>query len=196
MNQAEKIKWSEKTIQRGIVMQMFKGALAIVPNCSWTGDECDLLIIDKSMRIIDVEIKISRADFKADAKKEKWLCRWDPKTDKIEDYGKRELLKPRSWPPKVWKHYYAMPRAIWDDSLLASMPNGSASGILLLDAHPRTGELMITCKKLCKCNRQADKITPEDALDIARLAALRMRETYRKMESLQDQINNNKTVAK
>jgi len=43
----------------------------IVPNVSWGFNihECDLLIVRKSGYAIEVEIKISKSDFKADFKK-------------------------------------------------------------------------------------------------------------------------------
>ena len=44
-------------------------ALVMVPNCYWTGDECDLLVVRNDLRLVDVEVKISRSDLKADAGK-------------------------------------------------------------------------------------------------------------------------------
>lgn len=68
--------WSEHAIARALVRQTFnRKYLVVVPNCNWTGHECDLLVVTENLRIIDVEIKISRADLKADAKKEKWWHR-------------------------------------------------------------------------------------------------------------------------
>jgi hypothetical protein len=68
--------WSERLIARAIALQTFKRRyLMAVPNCNWTGHECDLLVVTDNLRIIDVEVKISRADLKADAKKEKWWHR-------------------------------------------------------------------------------------------------------------------------
>ena len=64
--------WSEQLIARTLARQTFeKKNLVIVPNCNWTGNECDLLVVTPDLRIIDVEVKISRSDLKADTKKNK-----------------------------------------------------------------------------------------------------------------------------
>jgi len=147
-----------------------------VPNCNWTGYECDVLAVTSDLRIIDIEVKVSRADFKVDAKKDKWWHRqfghYDPET---RGYVTPEPIH-RPWPPKVWKHYYAIPRAIWSDDLfpLAASP---ASGVLLLDEpNPErpSGPLRIDCVRRSTPNRDASRLTPQQAIDVARLANLRM----------------------
>ena len=63
--------WSEEKIATTLARQIFqRKCLVVVPNCSWTGDECDLLAVTKDLRVIDVEVKISRSDYRADAKKD------------------------------------------------------------------------------------------------------------------------------
>lgn len=70
------IKWSESNIARALALQVFaRKYLVMVPNCNWTGYECDLLAVAPDLRIVDIEVKISRADLKADAKKDKWWHR-------------------------------------------------------------------------------------------------------------------------
>ena len=65
--------WSEHVIAREIANQtLAKKCVVLVDNCNWTGYECDVLAVTTDLRIIDVEVKISRADLKADAKKNKW----------------------------------------------------------------------------------------------------------------------------
>ena len=59
--------WTERSIGGLVVRQLFQRRVLAVPNCCWTGSECDLLVIAPCLRIIDVEIKISRADLRADA---------------------------------------------------------------------------------------------------------------------------------
>lgn len=62
------MKWTEKTIARALAQQTFnRKYLVVVPNCNWTGYEADILAVTENLRLIDVEIKISRADLKADA---------------------------------------------------------------------------------------------------------------------------------
>jgi hypothetical protein len=65
------VKWSEYNIARAIALQtLARKCVVLVDNCNWTGHECDVLGVTTDLRIIDVEVKISRADLKADAKKD------------------------------------------------------------------------------------------------------------------------------
>ena len=125
-----------------------------------------MLVVEKKLRIIDVEIKISRADLKADAKKDKWWI--------TRPWSRRHIAaEPRRWPDKVWKHYYVMPKAIWEAKLLADI--NEASGVILLEQDSRfTGGLRIDVIRPAKPNRDAKPICPADAIDLARLASLRM----------------------
>jgi hypothetical protein len=166
MSKQPTFKWTEQNIGRAIAYQFFKRSVVIVPNCHWTGHEADLLVVHKDLRIIDIEIKISRQDLKADLTKDKW---W-----KSRPWSRRHLPKERrAWPDKVWKHYYAMPAEIWDDKLLAFIPE--TSGVLLVRQDGRyDGGVYIWAKKPAKPCREAKPITPADAVDIARLASLRM----------------------
>lgn len=195
--------WSETAIARALVRQTFnRKYLVVVPNCNWTGHECDLLVVTENLRIIDVEIKISRADLKADAKKEKWWCRerigsWPSVTMlrhsawsndlRVESIARRARYKstPKDWPSKVWKHYYALPKEIWHPDLLAALPS-SQSGVLLLDrdGYPRpVGQSMrVECVRRATPNRDAQPISPAAAVDIARLASLRMWDAYARLD--------------
>jgi hypothetical protein len=168
---SEPKKWSEKLIAGTLARQVFNNRhLVIVPNCSWPGSECDLLVVTPNLRVIDVEIKISRSDLRADAGKDKWYHSWDWRRDGRYDKTKR---RPRQWPHRVWKNYYALPRDIWDAALLDSLPSPTC-GVLLMYEDKRNGDFRIHVERMAKPNRQAEKITPEDAVDIARLASLRM----------------------
>lgn len=195
--------WSENSIARALARQTFnRKYLVVVPNCTWTGHECDLLVVTENLRIIDVEIKISRADLKADAKKEKWWHRehlgyWptvselrhNPRSNelRLEREYRRARYKstPKDWPRKVWKHYYALPKEIWHPDLLAALPS-SQSGVLLLDrdGYPRpVGQAMrVDCVRRATPNRDAAPISPAAAVDIARLASLRMWDAYARLE--------------
>jgi hypothetical protein len=180
-------KWSENSIAAALARQTFnRNAIVLVPNCIWTGYECDLLVVTKDLRVIDVEVKISRADLKKDAGKSKW---WH---EKFIGYGPEEVLRdsegrymgvrqqsmydrtPRVWPPKVWKHYYAAPADIWDDSLLECLPS-PASGVILLEARTplHSPPVLAAVARRATPNRDADKLTPAQAIDVARLANLR-----------------------
>jgi hypothetical protein len=169
------VKWTEGTIARAVATQtLAKKCVVLADRCNWTGYECDLLAVTRDLRIIDVEVKISRADFKADAGKDKWWHRpgwlWNqPRPDPMH----------RDWPPKVWKHYVAMPADLWMESLLEFMPS-PASGLLLVRQH--MGRVGINCRRRATPNRDAYRLTPAQAVDVARLANLRMWDAYAKLD--------------
>ena len=172
------MKYSENSIASALATQFFdRKYLVMVPNCNWTGHECDVLAVTRDMRIIDIEIKISRADFKADAKKDKWVKRaynWHFEVDGSYLHAHHGPPAPDlsiDWPQKVWKHYYVMPADIWTPDLLPAA-GSPASGILLLVEH--NGKLFIQCKRQAKANRHADTLSPAAAVNLARLASLRM----------------------
>ncbi|MGE7085656.1 hypothetical protein [Achromobacter xylosoxidans] len=195
--------WSENNIARALVRQTFnRKYLVVVPNCNWTGHECDLLVVTENLCIIDVEIKISRADLKADARKEKWWRRehlgyWptvselrhNPRVNELHlerEYRRgRYKSTPKDWPRKVWKHYYALPKEIWHPDLLAALPS-TQSGVLLLDreGYPRPvgADMRVECIRRATPNRDAAPISPAAAVDIARLASLRMWDAYARLE--------------
>lgn len=170
----KKIRWTAQLIAAHLTScPSISNKLLVVPNCYWTGHETDLLVIEARMRIVDIEIKISRSDLKADAKKSKW---W---TSRPWSRNRRLLDEPRRWPAKVWKHYYAMPADIWSDDLLESIPE--TSGVLLVrpDARYRNGAI-IDVQRMAKPNPEAKPISPGDCIDLARLCSLRMWATIRK----------------
>lgn len=179
----EPTKWSQAMIASALQRQTLqRRALVLVDDCNWTGYECDLLCVTQDLRIIDIEVKISRADFRADREKDKW---WRHGFGSYNAEGK--YVKPpaihRPWPHKVWKHYYAMPAAIWKPEMRdeAGSPN---SGILLLRCQDN-GTIVVSCERRATPNKDANKITASDALDIARLANLRMWDAYRLVERME-----------
>ena len=133
--------------------------------------------------------QISRADLKADAAKAKWWHqRYVGAPRRVEEHDERgrpirrrniyaREFELRTWPPKVWKHYYAMPADIWSDDLLGSL-GSPASGVLLADA----GGVRIRVRRPAKPCRGAEPISPAAAVDIARLASLRMWDAYERLE--------------
>lgn len=186
------IPWTETNIARALALQVFaRKYLVMVPNCNWTGYECDLLALAPDLRIVDIEVKISRADLKADAKKSKWWHRehlgYGPEQERIRN-GRvvprwREPIyniTARQHPPKVWKHYYALPLEIWKPELLDALPSNS-SGVILLRQHE--GRIYANIERRATPNRDAKAIEPADAVDLARLASLRMWNTYQQLEA-------------
>ena len=180
-------KWSEKLIGAAL-SKMFEGKFMMaIPTCGWTGHECDLLAVTRDMRIVDIEIKISRSDFRADFEKEKWF--YTPMEAEAitgtswQDYYLRKAERVRRpWPRKVWKHYYCMPKSIWTDSM-AAQAGSMHSGIILLDY--AGGQVVASLIRAAKPDRKAETLEPEHVIDIARHASLRMWDAYRKLEACQ-----------
>jgi hypothetical protein len=166
--------WTEARIIKAIGEDVLaRKCLLLVDNCNWTGHECDLLAIRTDLRIIDIEIKISRADFRNDKKKSKW---WHSK-----GWGKNRVITHRDWPPKVWKHYFAIPAEIWSDELIEDLPSEKC-GIILL--HESRWGTTARIHKRAVPSRSAEQISATDAIEIARLANLRMWNAYHKLENL------------
>jgi hypothetical protein len=173
--------WSANYITALIGRQFFRSSSAIiVPTCNFTGYECDVLVVDKSLRIVDVEIKISRADFRADAKKEKWWHRmashYCPETKRMIP----QPSAPRQWPPGVWKHYFVMPASIWTDDLVNDLPSPNC-GVVLVGENAR-GVPMAHCVRRARPDRTAKKIEVAAAVKLARLASLRMLDAFQQVE--------------
>lgn len=152
--------WTEARIARTLIhSKIFNRGVLAVPNTNWTGYETDLLVVTKDLRLVDVEIKISRADLKADAKKTKWWV--------TRPWSRRHVAPlQREWPDQVWKHYYCLPAELWSPELEGFIR--PCSGILLLTP---TG---VYVQRRAKPNPGAKSIGAADAIDIARLAGLRM----------------------
>ena len=187
--------WSEHSIARAIALQtLARKCVVLVDNCNWTGHECDVLGVTTDLRIIDIEVKISRADLKADAKKEKWWHRtflgYGERKEIFNDAGRLiRVEQPSLWgsqplahPRKVWKHYYALPKDIWKPELLECLPS-SASGVLLFyEQRNSATPLAVTVERRATPCKDAPRLKPEQAMDIARLANLRMWEAYRRRD--------------
>lgn len=161
------MKWSEAEICSHISRVVLgRRCILLVDRCNWTGHEADVLGVTADGRLIDIEVKVSRADLKADLKKAKWWHR------RYNAEWRQENVSRREWPPKVWKHYYVLPADLWRDDLLESLP--AASGVLLLRRSRGGWGIVVTCRRRAKPCRDAYRLTAEQCLDVARLANLRM----------------------
>ena len=164
------VAWTESRIAELLASTTFRDDL-VCPNCTHLGFEADLLVVHRSLRLIDVEIKISRADLKADIDKDKWWRRpyWG--------YSEQRPDKVRlDWPRNVWKHYYAMPEAVWKPELADVIP--ATSGVMLICADqpiPEWGGPTHTVRHVRRArpNRDAEPVQPHTAIRIARLVSLR-----------------------
>lgn len=182
------VTWSEHKIARAIALQtLARKCVVLVDNCNWTGHECDVLGVTTDLRIIDVEVKISRADLKADAKKEKWwirrVCGYETEPARWGGTVQRPIYSniARQHPPKVWKHYYALPADIWRPELVDALPS-KHSGILLLREQRGGTNLFVHVERRATPDRDAYQLKPAQVMDIARLANLRMWEAYRQAD--------------
>ena len=191
--------WSEHNIARAIARQtLARKCVVLVDNCSWTGHECDVLAVTKDLRIIDIEVKISRADFKADAKKEKWFDRiFQGYSERREVFNTAGRLvgvsstalydvQPLVHPRKVWKHYYAMPADIWRPELVDFLPSPASGVLLVREQRNSTTPIAVECIRRSTPAKDAYVLKPAEAIDIARLANLRMWESYRQAEADRD----------
>lgn len=178
------VQYTAERIGAVLARRSFADALCVVDRCTKLGDECDLLVVTRKLRVIDVEIKISRADLKRDRHKDKWIGlgeERDPET------GRRLEFK-REWPRNVWKHYYVLPAPIWRDDLFEQCQ--PKSGVVVIDFEcvnagrsfnaRRHGALIV--KRRATPNRANTPITQAVLVDIARLASLRMWDAYAKLE--------------
>ncbi len=160
--------------------------VVLVDRCNWTGHECDVLGVTTDLRIIDVEVKISRADLRADARKDKWWLR--PPSSWQDGRWVRPDSIARLHPPRVWKHYYAMPAEIWTPDLVECLPS-PASGVILFRERTRAprfandADYTVSVERRAKPCRDATRLTPEQVMNIARLANLRMWDAYQRVQS-------------
>lgn len=178
--------WNEFVIARAIAVQtLARKCVVLVDNCNWTGYECDVLGVTMDLRIIDVEVKISRADLKADAKKDKWWNRsgswraWAGET--------RPDPTPREHPVKVWKHYYAMPQEIWKPELLDCLPSQASGVILMREQRNSATPVVAEVVRRATPAKDAYRLKPEQVMDIARLANLRMWEAYKQEQAAKEE---------
>lgn len=167
-------------IARAISLQtLARKCVVLVDRCNWTGHECDVLAVTTDLRIIDVEVKISRSDFKADAGKDKWWHRGMGYRPWLGETPPAAVA--RQHPPKVWKHYFAMPADIWTPELLEFLPS-KASGVLLL-TRGSVLPVVVRCERRATPAKDAARLKPEHVMDIARLANLRMWQAYQERDA-------------
>jgi len=168
---AFKHNWTAREISRSLFWNTFSQRhLVVAPNCHAAGYEADLLIVRHDLRLMDVEIKISRKDLKEDKTKDKWFKEWD-----FAAHGWRsprpEEREPVGHPNKIWKHYYALPEEIWDEKLWPDIqPN---SGVILIRSNSAIRPWLRILKQ-AKPNRAAQPIGLDEFKKIANSLSFRM----------------------
>lgn len=181
------MKWTERELAKSLHLHVFDGKhLVVCPNCNFTGHECDLLVVRHDLRLVDVEIKISRADLKADRHKEKWLkpIEW------IDWKLGNKPREPRPYPAKIWKHYYAVPKEIWKDELYADIQ--PISGVLLIKDFGERPFLSI--QRQAKPNKDAVPIDARDLCKIAKLTSDRMWAAYSEVDAHRRHVESERTA--
>lgn len=175
------MRWTEREIARTLYLHAFNGKhLVVVPNCYFPGSECDLLVVRDDLRMMDVEIKISRSDLKADAGKDKWLDVWQHRVGQPYLYPEqRPAPTPRTHPRRIWKHYYAMPESVWKPELAEFIQ--PTSGVILLRQGGSRPYARI--ERQAKPSKDADKISMADLCQIARLSTVRMWESFDEVDA-------------
>lgn len=180
--------WDEGKVARILARNTFKTALCVLPNSTWTGDEIDLLVVPPCLRVVDVEIKVSAADLRADRNKSRWWRRQDFLP--FQQCGPPRPAEKIDYPRHVWKHYYALPVDLWRVELLDSI--WPTSGVLLV-AESRGGHGLngygygdVECVQRATPNKTAKPLGPHQLRDLARLASLRMWDAYRDLGIARD----------
>lgn len=182
--------WNERTIGKAIFDQAFtRKHVVLLPNSYFTGYETDLLIVRSDLRLVDIEIKRSRSDFRADQHKDKWW-KYGPYTQGhwsnpsgADNYWvqPKPVKTSREWPVKIWKHYYALPAEIWTPELEAEV--SPKSGIMLLRERYSEEQIRhyswkqsvnIKIHRQAKPNRDAKPIDAASAIEVAKLCNARM----------------------
>lgn len=168
--------WSERTIAALLARDTF-GRDLVCPNCTYLGFESDLLVVHRTLRLIDVEIKISRADLKVDLEKRKWWREdWTTQVPQRHGWGGTEPARQRiEWPNQVWKHYYALPAELWKPELAEFLP--AMSGLLLIHRN------RVEHKQRAKPNPFTEPVKLETAMTIARLVSVRYWEHVRRIRA-------------
>lgn len=173
------MKWTAREICRQLYIQAFRGKhLIVCPNTYWPGNETDLFVVRCDLRLMEVEIKISRSDLKADKHKEKWFEPWkfepgQPWLPKAE----RPRIR-RTHPLRIWKHYYCMPETVWKEGLEPEIP--PTSGIILMRDHRTHPGCWL--HRQAKPAKTADRITPEELADIARMQSHKMWDAFAEVD--------------
>lgn len=187
------MKWTAREICRQLYIQAFRGKhLIICPNTYWPGSETDLLIVRNDLRLMEVEIKISRSDLKADKHKDKWFDQWTWRSGQPWlPHELRPAPTPRTHPRRIWKHYYCMPEAVWKEGLEEDIP--PTSGIILMRDH----RYAVGCwlHRQAKPAKNPDRIAPEELADIARMQSHKMWEAFAEVDRVKRQKEQSATVS-
>jgi hypothetical protein len=178
------VSYTEYTMLRALANRTFKGALMAIDNCSRLGNECDLLVVTKSLQCIDVEVKISRADLKQDSAKDKWFESFDYRRHNYAEYRKTRASV--HWPTRVWKHYYAIAANIWCDDLLQYCQ--PKSGVVVVELGSSGYIRSVTHKRKAVANPDQQPASIHLLRDLARLTSYRLWDARAELDAARAQL--------
>lgn len=167
--------YTEANIAAAVAQQLLRDCVVCVPNTKWTGYETDVLAVHrKTLLAIDAEIKISRADLRADRDKRKWRTEWPMfplRPHAVTETGNRTYMVP----PKIWKHVYVVARPVWTPELLADINPMSGVFTVTLGRSPRDNltRAAFKCERRSKTFKDAVPLSADEVCDLARLVTLR-----------------------
>ena len=101
----------------------------------------DVQIVTKDRRLVEIEVKITRADFSADAKKRVWMFR---------DRGIR---------PMPYQFYYAMPHDLAESVLADVRPDCGLLGVLPSKRAWERHSDRVICIKKAPSNKDAGRLS-------------------------------------
>lgn len=161
-----------RDIELALMDELNVGISIIVPNVSYgfLNHEADLLRVMPSGFLYEYEIKVSRADLRADFKKKKWAYMETSRNDKIK------------------KFYYAVPGCLSEYALEIVPKN---RGVISIGStgriYPR-GKIQILREPVI--NKFARKLTMNEQFKIAKLGCMRIQSLSRKISDIKHDLKN------
>lgn len=123
----------------------------VVPNVSWglgLNHECDMLVLDDSNRLTEIEIKISKSDLKADLKK------WHQHNSKI-----------------ITRLVFAIPYSLIDEVMTLLPPN---VGIITVEWNQYSGKYEARWYRMSKHRKAIQEVSNEKIRKLLELGCMRI----------------------
>jgi hypothetical protein len=161
--QPPRLSWCERQVQDAVYVHCaIKNHEIIVPNSCVFGWEADVITVNKTGFISEYEIKVSRSDFKADAKKERARILVDPNDTTW--FGKTITHKRPNY------FYYAVP-----EGLITPEEVPDYAGLLYVHKHVKRYALYYGTVTEVKAAKRIhrDKIEDEQRRQLARALTVR-----------------------
>lgn len=154
--------------------------LALVPNCGALGHEADMLRVTKDRDVIEYEIKVSKADYRRDAKKDRTLWITHLNAPHIQATVHRSLT--RGYLRLPHRLYYVTPAGLLEDEEIPAW-----AGVIEA-TESETGWLSLRVRK--RGRRIHDLVAPARTLEYAyRGQAIRYWEARRELRDAQNRMN-------